>query len=51
MITILYLIDEFRDNIKMYKIIGIANILLQPLIIPGLINVVEKLIWWRIDYL
>lgn len=44
-VTILYLIDGFRDNIKMYKIIGIANILLQPLIILGLINIVERLKW------
>lgn len=43
-VTILYLLDGFRDNIKVYKIIGIANILLQPFVMLGIINVLGRLI-------
>lgn len=49
-VTVLYLLDGFRYNIKVYKIIGIANILLQPFVVVGIINVLGRLIWWRKDY-
>lgn len=44
MVTVLYLLDGFRDNIKVYKTIGIANILLQPFVVVGIINVLGRLI-------
>lgn len=44
MVTILYLLDGFRDKVKVYKIIGIANILFQPFVILGILNVLGRLI-------
>lgn len=50
-VTILYLLDGFRYNIKVYKFIGIANILLQPFVVLGIINVLGRLLGWRKNYL
>lgn len=42
-VTILYLLDGFRENVKVYKIVGIANILLQPFVVLALMNILGRL--------
>lgn len=39
-VSILYLLDGFRYKIKLYKIMGVANILLQPFVVVALISII-----------
>lgn len=41
-VTVLYLLDGVKQKNIKYKIVGIANILLQPFVVLALIRIV----WW-----